>query len=71
MARRLEGRGAVEVYINPTGQVVIKQESPMGDEDPFVVVDAHDVPTIIKWLREVAKEAKDFRPAASEEETEQ
>jgi hypothetical protein len=68
VANRLEGRQAIEVYVNMGGRVTISQEDSLGNEPAYVEMDPRDVPTVIKWLREVAKEAKEFVPEPSQVE---
>jgi len=46
---------AVAVYQNGTGNVVIRQQDPMGDRDQFVVIPRGSVNTLIKALRAAAK----------------
>lgn len=60
MVRRLEGVGAVEVYVGDRGHVVIKQEDNLGDEDSIVALLPEQIPFLIRHLQDVAEEAKSF-----------
>ncbi len=68
MANRLEGRGAIEVFVKNRGRVAISQEDSLGNDPEIVEMDLRDVPTIIKWLRQAAHEAKVFLPDPAEGE---
>ncbi|MGV3727750.1 hypothetical protein [Hydrogenophaga sp.] len=46
---------AVAVYINPHGDVVIRQQDPMGDEDSVIVIPRSNAKTIAKAITEAAK----------------
>jgi hypothetical protein len=66
MARRLEGRDAVEVYVTQNGQIAIKQDSTMSDE-VIVFLEPHDVPRIVKWLKECVADADEIRQMKDDE----
>ena len=42
---------AVAVFMNEDGGVVIRQQDPMGDDDPFVVIPPAQLKALIKALR--------------------
>lgn len=71
MARRLEGRDAIEVYPTERGQIVIKQDGSIGEEDALVILDPNDVPTIIEWLQEAAVDATELRTMWLEKQDEE
>jgi hypothetical protein len=51
----VRGTPALAIYMNPWGQIVLRQESESGpDDDPFVRIDRRDVPALVKRLRELA-----------------
>jgi hypothetical protein len=64
--RRLEGRDAIEVYATKGGQIAIKAV-PYFEEEAIVVFDVNDVPTIIKWIQDVAVDAAEIRAMITEE----
>lgn len=66
MARRLEGRDAVEVYVTQNAQIAIKQDSAMSDE-VIVFLEPHDVPRIVKWLTECVADAEEIRQMKDDE----
>lgn len=69
--RNIQTRYGLSVYPNPYGQIVIKQESPMSDEDEIVIIDTADVPKIVRWLQELVPEAESIGEAyAAGEDTE-
>lgn len=44
---------AVAVYMNEDGQIVIRQEDPMGDEDNVIVIGLRNVPDLLDALQNV------------------
>ena len=56
--RRLETRGAIEVYRSEAGCVCIKQEGVIGDDDQIIIMEDGDVPVVVKWLEEIIQEPK-------------
>lgn len=69
MTRRIDTRYGVEVYNNPSGDIVIKQDSAMyGEDDVFVVISPEDVPTISRWLAECAEDGLEIRRGLEKEE---
>ena len=47
---------AIAVYTNPAGEIVIRQQDYMGDEDDYIVVPKMHIPTLIEALkREMAE----------------
>lgn len=46
---------AIAVYTNEDGNIVIRQQNPMGDDDYFVVIPLNNVPAVIKAVEEEAK----------------
>lgn len=51
---------AIAVYTNPAGDIVIRQEDPMGNEDSVVVLPRGSVNALIKAMK--AEAAKKFEP---------
>jgi hypothetical protein len=51
---------AVAVYMNVNGEVVIRQEDPMGNEDAIIAVPRAQARALAKAITEAAK--KDFNP---------
>jgi hypothetical protein len=47
-------RPAIAVYLNPMQQIVIREESRMGEDDAYIRVDRRDVPALIKRLEELS-----------------
>lgn len=66
MARRLEGRDAVELYVTQNGQIAIKQDSTLSDE-MIVFLEPHDVPRVVKWLKECVADAEEVRAITDDE----
>jgi hypothetical protein len=63
--KKLETRYGIEAYISETGNICLKQDDPQGireGEQPIIIMNSHDVPTVIRWLQELLEEAKDFKP---------
>jgi hypothetical protein len=54
--RRLEARGAIEVYRDTQGYICIKQMDFLGDSDQVILMGAVDIPIIIEWLEDLVKE---------------
>jgi len=50
--------GAIAVYRNPNGDVVIRQEDRLGDEDDVVVVPMDRVELLVLRLNELLEEAQ-------------
>lgn len=46
---------AVAVYVNPDGDVVIRQQDLMGDEDSYVVIPRSNAKAIAKAISDAAK----------------
>lgn len=44
---------AIAVYENPHGDVVLRQEAPMGDDDHFIYVQHTYLPTLIAALEQI------------------
>ena len=57
MTRRMELREAIEVYVSQSGNICIKQESPLGEEDQIVALEPEQVPKVVKWLYECLEES--------------
>lgn len=53
---------AVAVYANPSGDAVIRQQHPMGDEDWWIVIPMERVPALIQALQNLVKEAANGNP---------
>lgn len=51
VVRRVE---AIAVYANPEGDVVIRQQDALGNEDPFIVIPASQVKTVIAAMKKAA-----------------
>lgn len=47
---------ATAVYWNTKGAVVIRQEDPYGDDDPYVMVQPHNLPALILRLEQMRKQ---------------
>lgn len=66
MPRRLEGRGSLEVFVTKAGQIAIKQEDCLGNDDAVVILDANDVSILVRWLQEAAADAEQIRQMNAE-----
>lgn len=59
MDRRIEAQGAIEVYLNQQGLIVIKQESQMGrEEDEYIEMNPDSCVKVIQWLQEILEQKK-------------
>lgn len=61
---RLEGRPAIEAFINQAGLITLKQEDESGGDPGVVCMLPTDVPKIVEWLEYLAGE---YGPAEDEE----
>lgn len=59
----VENVEAVAIYTNPTGNIVIRQQNSMGDEDAVIIIPRASVNAIVKALK--AEAAKKFEPDLS------
>jgi hypothetical protein len=53
------GQMAVAAYLNPYGQVCIRQEcGPLEEDDPYILVGRSDIRALIRRLEELSREAE-------------
>ena len=45
----------ISVYVNVSGEIVIRQQDPMGDEDVFITFPKSNAKAIAKAINEAAK----------------
>lgn len=58
MERKIESMGSVEVYRTEDGQICLKQEDLVGEEN-FVTFPSIYVDKIVQWILEVKKEIEE------------
>lgn len=62
---------AIAVYLNPKGNVVIRQQASWNEEgDSFVILPSEAVPKLIKRLRDLATPAEVLEESVAEKELE-
>lgn len=52
----VRGQGAIAVYQNPHGEIVIRQQQ-WPDDDPFILIGRDHIPALIAALLKAAKDA--------------
>jgi hypothetical protein len=58
--RVIPARDGIEVFLNESGTISIKQEDSMGHDEPcIVVVHPDDVDALVSFLQDVKQEAHD------------
>ena len=61
MERKIQATGSVEVYQTENGQICLKQEDHLGDEDNFVIFPSIHADKIVQWILEVKKEIEESK----------
>lgn len=53
---KLIGRKTIEAYISEGGFICLKQDGFMGEDPSTVMMLPTDIPKIVKWLQQLARE---------------